>query len=179
MKRLLLLRHAQALPAEDGSDIDRKLSPKGLSDALALGRTLRRDGLIPERILCSAALRTRQTCEKLLEGLGHEVHADFAQNIYSASVGDLFKMVQITPGHIETFLMIGHNPAIYELAAKLASDGPETVLNHLGLGYPPTSLSVIESDIVDWGDLDPNTCRVTALYDPLDFNAPATPARWT
>ena len=179
MKTLLLLRHAQALPAESGGDIERKLSPKGLSDALALGQSLSLKNLQPEQIYCSTAKRTRQTCEKLLEGLDARVHTEFSKIIYTANVGDLFHLIQNTDDTIETLMIVGHNPTIYELAVKLSSQGAETVMNHLSLGYPPASLSVIQANAPSWAEIDPAGCTIKELLDPLDYNAPSTPARWT
>ena len=70
MKTIYLLRHAQALSAgSGGGDFERKLSPKGLEDALALGHTLKKQDHVPSLILCSAAHRTKSTCERLLAGL--------------------------------------------------------------------------------------------------------------
>ena len=179
MKRLLLLRHAQALPAEGGSDIDRALSPKGLSDALALGQTLKKQGIAPDHILCSSAKRTRMTCEKLLEGLEANIHTVFTKDIYSAGVGELFQMTQSAEDKVGTLMLIGHNPTIYELAVRLSTSGNDSALGALAQGYAPASLSVIETDIENWAKIDPNACSLTTLMDPLDYNAPAAPTRWT
>lgn len=179
MKTLLLLRHAQALPAESGGDIERKLSPKGLSDALALGQTIGKQGISPDQIYCSSAVRTRQTCEKLLEGLGAQPPTEYTKGIYSAGVGDLLHIIQNTDEKIGTMMLIGHNPTIYELAVKMAGHGADTALNHLSMGYPPASLSVIEIDADNWVEAAGQKGTLKALYDPLDYNAPSTPARWT
>jgi len=180
LKRLLLLRHAQALPANGGQDFDRALSPRGLEDARALGETLRQRGLIPDYILCSSAKRTQQTCkEALMKTDEHKIYSVFTKNIYNALTGDLFHMIQSLDQDPETVLMVGHNPAIYELAAMLATSGNEAVLARLGNGYQPASLSVIEANINSWAELDPEKCQIVDLLDPLDYNAPARPTRWT
>jgi len=179
MKRLLLLRHAQALPAEGGSDIDRALSPKGLSDAYALGQTLKAKDIGPAHIVCSSAKRTQQTCGELLKGLEDNIHTEFSKMIYSASFGDLLHLIQSTDDELESLMVIGHNPTIYELAVRMASEGSDTDLNHLGQGYAPATLSVIETDIERWAEINPKACTLAALLDPLDYNAPSTPARWT
>ena len=179
MKQLLLLRHAQAFPAEGGSDIDRSLSPKGLSDALALGQTLKKQNICPDQILCSSAKRTRMTCEKVLEGLEANIHTVFTKDIYGAAVGGLFQMIQDADDGNNTLMLIGHNPTIYELAVRLSSKGNDSAINNLVQGYPPASLSIIETDIENWASIDPNACNLKALLDPLDYNAPAAPTRWT
>lgn len=179
MKRILLARHAQALPAEGGQDIDRKLSPKGLEDALALGKVLGRRDLAPDYIYCSSAVRTRETCAEILKGLERDIHSEFTKNIYNANAGQLFHMLQSTDPAHDCVMIVGHNPTIYELAVKMSAQGPDHVLNHLAGGYAPASLSVIEAPIKSWDMLDPNACAITDLLDPLDYNAPARPTRWT
>ncbi len=179
MKRLLLLRHAQALPAEGGSDIDRALSPKGLKDAYALGQLLKAKDLAPAHIACSSAKRTQQTCAEFLKGLEENIHTEFSKMIYSASFGDLLHFIQSTDDELESLMIVGHNPTIYELAVRMAAEGTDTILNHLGQGYAPATLSIIETDISRWAEINPNNCKITTLLDPLDYNAPSTPARWT
>ena len=179
MKTVFLLRHAQALPAENGDDFERKLSPKGLSDALMLGQTLKVGNKLPERIICSAARRTRQTCEQLLQGCGANIHTEITKRIYHAEYEDLLDIIQSSDDSINALMIIGHNPTIYELASRLATQGADTVLMHLAQGYPPASLSIIECECETWQSFDRTKSKISALYDPLDYNAPATPARWT
>ena len=81
-RTLFLLRHAQALstPA-GGQDFDRKLSPKGIEDAQALGRHLKSKGYKPDFILCSSAQRTRQTCENIIEGYGKTFNVEYTKDL--------------------------------------------------------------------------------------------------
>ena len=68
MKRLFLLRHAKAQPA-DGSieDFDRTLLLSGMQDGAAMARYLRKGDYKLDLILCSAAARTAQTAELVLQ----------------------------------------------------------------------------------------------------------------
>ena len=60
MKRLFLLRHAKAAPAEAGTeDFDRTLMLSGMQDAGQMARYLRRSDYRIDLILCSASARTR------------------------------------------------------------------------------------------------------------------------
>ena len=179
MKRIFLARHAQALPAENGDDFSRKLSPKGLSDAFALGQNIKKLDLIPDHILCSSALRTQETCKEILKGLEHNIHTEFLKSIYNAGPGELFNLIQNANPTAHNLLVVAHNPTIYELAVKLASKGPEQHFHRLSQGYAPASLSVFETNIDDWKKLDPNACGLSGFMDPLDYNAPERPTRWT
>ena len=58
MKRLFLLRHAKAVPAESGvEDFDRTLMLSGMQDAGAMARHLRKSDYSVGLILCSSAAR--------------------------------------------------------------------------------------------------------------------------
>lgn len=176
----MLLRHAQALPANGGADFDRALSPKGLEDARALGTVMSRRDLIPEYILCSSAKRTQQTCKEALLNFGeHKIHSVFTKAIYHASRGELFHMIQSLEGEPESLMVVGHNPVIYELAAMMAAHGNDATLARLGNGYPPASLSIFEIRIDRWAELDPDKSSLVEFMEPLDYNAPARPTRWT
>ena len=84
MRELILLRHAHAEPAENGlADIDRPLSPHGLAEAEAAGRWLLEQRLVPDRVLCSPARRTRETLEAVL-GLTGYVEQRLEERIYDA-----------------------------------------------------------------------------------------------
>ena len=74
MKRLFLLRHAKAVPAESGiEDFDRTLMLSGMQDAGAMARYLRKSDYAVDLILCSAAARTVQTAELMLQELLCEI----------------------------------------------------------------------------------------------------------
>jgi len=72
MKRLLLLRHAKAVPAEEPlADIARPLAQRGERDARRIGERLRQHARGAQRILTSPALRTLQTAQLVATALDH------------------------------------------------------------------------------------------------------------
>ena len=178
MKRLLFLRHAQTLPAEGASDVDRKLTPNGQADARALGATMKDKNYQPDTVLCSPALRTKETLELVMESLeGRPVETVPA--IYSGTRGDLFHLVQNINDKTDTVLIVGHNPTIHEFIATLAREGSPTLMNRLASGYVPGTLGVLECPCASWKNIQPGENPLVDLMAPIDYNAPATPARWT
>jgi len=120
MRELILLRHANAQPAASGqADMDRPLSPLGLAEAEAAGRWLAERGLVPDRVLCSPARRTRETLEAVLEVVGY-VEQQLEPSIYEASPGTLAALAD-QHRDAERLLMVGHNPGFERLAALLHS----------------------------------------------------------
>jgi phosphohistidine phosphatase len=68
-RTLVILRHAKAANPQGVADPDRPLSQRGHADAAAAGVWLARRGLQPDLVVCSPALRTRQTWHGVALGL--------------------------------------------------------------------------------------------------------------
>src|SRR5665213_35948 len=99
MKRLFLLRHAKAQPA-DGSveDFDRTLMLSGMQDAGAMARYLSKNDHEIELILCSPAARTVQTAELVLHELDCEI--EYRDALYLAEAGKIVAAVRGAPAGV-------------------------------------------------------------------------------
>src|SRR5215468_9321563 len=121
-RKLVLLRHAKsAWP--DLPDHERPLAGRGRRDAPVMGRWLRAAGHVPDRVLCSTARRTRETWQLVQPELGADPPVSFEQRIYQASAAQLLGLVREEPSAVKTLLVVGHDPAIHELALMLAGTG--------------------------------------------------------
>ncbi len=177
IKRLLLLRHAQATSVSSGKDKDRSLTPQGKDDAKALGVEMQKKGFIPDLILCSPALRTKQTLEGVQHSLGIE-NIEYQDILYNGSTGDYLYQIQQADDHYDTLLLLAHNPSIYELVILLGGVGSDSVMQRLSEGYQPASLSVIEVKAERWADIQPAENTLTTIKNPMDYNASDRPTRW-
>jgi phosphohistidine phosphatase len=63
--QLVLMRHGRATHKTGFEDVERPLTGRGRRDAAAAGSWLRDQGLVPDLVLCSPALRTRRTWDEL------------------------------------------------------------------------------------------------------------------
>jgi phosphohistidine phosphatase len=155
-KRLLVLRHGQAKNAPPGGDdADRPLSGSGRRGAASLGPVVRR--LAPDLVLCSSALRTRQTSEAL--ELGADVDVSIEPGLYGAEVEELLEHVRGVDDDIEVLLVVGHNPGVHQLVVELT--GGERVPT-----FRPATLAVLELDVEQWHELGPGLGRLTSLHVP-------------
>lgn len=178
MKRLLILRHAQALnTAPGGTDKTRQLSPNGLGDARALGRLMAREGLQPDAVLCSGATRTRETLAQVMEAID-PCAVDYADALYNADYGVLLAAIREASAGVETLLLVAHNPGVHMLAAQLAADDGSAAAELLLSGYAPATLSVMACDIADWADLAPHANVVSAVHETVEYNSDDRPTRW-
>ena len=160
MLRLILMRHAKSDWTMDGTDHDRPLNARGARSALALGDWLRGNACLPDHVLCSSALRTRQT----LEGLAIEATRSFDPALYLASAQVMLGLLRDAPrGNI---LMIGHNPGIAELAARLVSKAPD----HPRFDdYPTGSTLVIGIDVETWDGVEAGKGKVQGFVTARDL----------
>jgi phosphohistidine phosphatase len=113
--RLLIVRHAEAVPGEP--DELRPLSAAGRDQARDLGLRLREQGLRPDAVVSSPLLRARETAAALELGPA-EVDDRLAPGATPSDIRDA------ATGRGETVVVIGHQPDCGRAAAEL-SGGPE------------------------------------------------------
>jgi phosphohistidine phosphatase len=116
--RLLLIRHAKALPGEP--DELRALSPKGRAAAQELGERLAAQGVKPTAILTSPLLRARETADALASTLGGLVETTEA--LAPGATADGIRAA--VAGRGDTVIAVGHQPDCGQIAAALG-DGVE------------------------------------------------------
>jgi phosphohistidine phosphatase len=154
VKRVTLVRHANAEPQGDGSnDFGRRLTRRGDAEADALAHGLLEEGLIPDQLTTSPAPRARETAEILarqLELPRSIVNLD--AQLYLASPVDMLRTVRAQEPHVQHFMMVGHNPGISELARLLAAGA---WVAELGTACACTML--FDTDV--WLDVNPGQAR--------------------
>ena len=171
MKTLLLLRHAKSAWSDPRlDDHARPLNARGERSARAMADHLASRGPRPELILCSTALRTRQTLEPLLRRLGTPAPPiSLEDGLYLASEGVLLGHLRTVPDSVGTVLLIGHNDGIGELARTLAGSGPAGALASLGDKYPTGALAVLQMAGRRWDELAPGSAALVAFVRPRDL----------
>jgi phosphohistidine phosphatase len=184
-RTLVLFRHAKsAWP--DVADHDRPLARRGIQAAPVMGRWLRDAGLVPDLVLCSTARRARESWQFAQAGLAASPPVTFDRGIYEGMAADLLDLIRQVPATTGTLLLIGHNPAIEELALMLAvtsraagsSSGTASPgdLDRMRSKFPTAAIAVLEPTGT-WRDLASGQARLTAFVTPrdLDNQRPAHP----
>lgn len=158
VKRVWLLRHVKSSWNEPGlADHDRPLAPRGRKAAKRIGRWASANGVRPELVLCSTALRARATLELVSAGLGAP-EAKIEAGLYHASAADLIERLHAVPADVAEVLVIGHNPALHELTCTLAPPGPEA--------FPTGALAELRLVIDGWHDARPGCAELVQLVVP-------------
>lgn len=158
---LLLLRHATAEPVLPGrSDAERPLSRRGRTEADGIGNFLHEQDLVVDRVLCSPAVRTRQT----LEPLGLDAPVELVPLLHRASSGQVLELVGDADADATTVLVVGHAPAVPGVVRDIAdpdSSSPAAsaavaVAVAVAEDFPPGTLARLEVTGT-WTDPSPAT----------------------
>jgi phosphohistidine phosphatase len=167
MKKLFLLRHAKSSHDDSTlSDHDRPLASRGRRAAKAMGVHLREHRVEPALILCSSAVRARQTLDGIAPGLRGSPEVRVESELYELSAAGLLVRLERIPAAVPSTMVIGHNPAIERLALDLASGGPD--LAKLARKYPTGALAILEFGGA-WSDLDADGARLVGFVKPRDL----------
>jgi phosphohistidine phosphatase len=169
MRRLLLLRHAKAVPLSFGDDYDRALTDRGRTDARRIGEWIAGASLAPDLCLYSGAARTRETFEIVAGALPRSIEAKEENALYDAPSQRILGLVRSLPARASAALVVGHNPGIGELANMLTGEGASSERLRLASKFPTAALAVIAFDRPDWPGLAPRTGRLERFVTPGDI----------
>lgn len=167
-RRLVLLRHAKAEPAGGIRDELRPLSLVGRRQSGDVGARLVADGLLPEHVLVSSAVRTRQTWELVRAASGDEPRpeVDVDDRLYLADVPDLVDLLRGIDDRVRTVLVVGHEPTMSSAAAVLAAgqDGDTGHLAQVRAGLPTAGLAVLQ--VATWSGIAAGGARLLDVVRP-------------
>lgn len=175
----MLLRHAKSAWPEDVPDHDRPLAPRGVRDAPVAGRWLRQAGFVPDHVVCSTALRARETWQLAQAELRAQPAVLLEQEVYGASADSLLDLVRRLPPAARTGLLVGHAPGLPDLALMLAArsepDGGQAAgqaadpaLDLMRAKFPTAAIAVLALT-GPWSELNPGRARLTDFVTPREL----------
>ncbi|MEQ4520219.1 histidine phosphatase family protein [Pseudarthrobacter sp. B907] len=167
IKRLVLMRHAKADWPGGVADHERPLEERGHREAPLAGKWLLKHGVVPDFILCSSALRTRQTCTWVCSELGDKAPTPKLEDgLYGASALRMLAVINHVPDTVTTLMVIAHMPGVQDLAMHLASrDSNHDAYMDAATRYPTSGLTVFETE-KPWAELDGQDARLTHFKVP-------------
>ncbi len=169
MKTLYLLRHAKSSWEDPVLDFERPLNGRGRKAARMMGKHLASAGIAPDLILCSAAVRTRETLDRLGDTLARSPVL-IERDLYETTHQRLLDRLRRIPDDAARVMLIGHNPGLERLARLLSDgDGEPDALDRLEVKYPTGTLATLGVKVGHWRALGAGTCRLQALVRPADL----------
>lgn len=162
MRELLILRHAKSSWDHSGlCDHERPLNPRGERDAPRIGRLLRAERCVPDRIVSSTATRAHSTAEAVAEACGCDREIALTDRLYMAEPEDclaVLRELESTDGRV---MLVGHNPCCEELVELLTSRSER---------MPTAALARIALPFDDWGAAAPDVRgELLALWRPKEL----------
>lgn len=149
MKTLLIMRHAKSSWKHPNLfDYDRPLNGRGKKDAPRMGKHLRHEGLVPDRILTSSAKRARRTANKVAKASRYTGKVKKLDALYDSVSGVYFEILQALPDKYQRVMVVGHNPTMEQLVHHLTG--------HIRR-MPTAAIAQIELPIENWEAFDLST----------------------
>ncbi len=147
MKTLLLLRHAKSSWSDDSlPDHERPLNKRGKKTAPMMGRLIKSEGLVPDFILSSTAVRARKTAEAAAKASKYEGPLELRDSLYLATAGEVLVEAQsVQDDRVARLMIVGHNPGMEDLVYMLSARREP---------FPTAALAVFELEIDLWGKLE-------------------------
>ena|SRR5688572_14682345 len=146
MKTLLVLRHAKS-SWHHGTLVDheRPLNERGQREAPQMGKVIREYRLVPDVLLSSDACRARQTAEAVTRAAHFAGEIRLEPRLYGASPAEIIGVLRtVDVTNAATVLIVGHNPGLEELVARLTRERQE---------LPTAALAQIVLTVDQWRDL--------------------------
>ena len=161
-RQLLVLRHAKSAWDTDApSDFERPLAKRGRKEAPRIGIWLRHEGLVPEHVVSSPAVRARQTALKVCKELkfpGERIAWD--ARIYEAGIGGLLAVLADCPADAHRVMIVGHNPGLEMLVRFLSGGAVDEPAD--GKLLPTAALACLDMPEV-WDHVDEGSARVLSV----------------
>lgn len=167
MKRLYLLRHAKSSWKQATlTDRERPLAKRGRRAARAMARHLDEAGVEAQLVLCSPARRTLETLERVRRSL-RAADVQVEPELYRADAAALLRRLRRMPDVVGSAMVIGHNPALQDLALDLARPGPAR--REVAAKYPTGALIELELHVDSWAALGRGDGALLSLVRPRDL----------
>jgi len=158
-KQLTLIRHAKSSWGDNNlPDHARELNKRGQNDALHMGEALHERRIKFDQVLCSSAIRARQTLARLNEALELEDESiRYLDDLYCAPVATLLEIIQQVDNSKHHIAIIAHNPGLEDLAARLSNERKT---------FSTCSVMQIEFDMQDWREINRTTGTQQLFLSP-------------
>ncbi len=128
---------------------ERLLNKRGRRDAPRMGELVREYRLIPDVIISSDAVRARMTAEAVAEAARYPGEILLDPRLYMANPAGILSLLRTVPEtRARTVMIVGHNPGLEELVARLTGDQQD---------LPTATLAHIALPAAQWRDLKLST----------------------
>ncbi|HEX2594823.1 MAG TPA: histidine phosphatase family protein [Rhizomicrobium sp.] len=174
MKRLLLLRHAKAeAQGEARDDKSRALTERGRQDAARIALHMRKKQYLPDFVMCSSSVRTRETLEYWSVAIAENPKTQFFDALYLAEPETMLSLIRRAPDTAQAMMIVAHNPGTEEIAIALLREQlkpkARDQLDAIEEKFPTAALAIIDFDIDSWKALKTTSGSLVDFVRPRDL----------
>ncbi len=172
MKTVLLMRHAKSAWDDPSlQDFDRPLAPRGRAAAPRMAAYMLDEGLAPDRVVCSAAVRALETWTLMAPLFGDDIPVAEDEALFHCGPRQLLDVVRASPADADRLLLIAHSPGIESLATALIGPGfDRRAYERLCAKFSTAALAVIEFETDEWRIIGESGGRLSRYVTPKDLD---------
>jgi phosphohistidine phosphatase len=161
MKVLLLVRHGKSSWDNDNlTDADRPLAPRGIKEVPVVSKMIKDLNYQPDYIVSSPTLRTRQTTELLIKGLGiKNPMIVWDTNLYNQQAKFIFKWLKRLDNDVKVPMLVAHDTFLAELVYMLTNKNIEK--------FYTSACAVIHLNIDQWSEMKESNNELLHFLHPI------------
>jgi phosphohistidine phosphatase len=169
-RQLIILRHAKSAWDTDATtDFERPLAKRGKGDAPRMGQWMLENGLVPDHIVSSPALRAKQTALKACKAMDiNKNKINWDPRVYGAGTEDLLEVLSEVPRKAFRVMLVGHNPGMEFLFAYLAKKGDSDGLENSPI---KTATAVVLEMPDGWKSIQSGSAKIIKVQYPRELAA--------
>jgi len=171
LKTLYLFRHGKSSWDDPAlADFARPLTGRGRRAARLMGEHMARSKWIPDLVLCSSAVRARQTLEFALRAWSSpKPEVRFQRSLYMADADKLLQQARQLDDSVNSAMLVGHDPGIRDLALLLAGKAEDIYLERLARKFPTGALAVFTFPFRRWDKIATESGNLVSFVRPKDL----------
>ncbi len=163
--KLIITRHAKSSwEFPNLVDHDRPLTKRGRRSSDAIGIWLSRNGHVPETVLSSTSVRTRETWDRMAKCFATPITVRFESDLYHGGLRSILSLLATVD--TSSVLVLGHNPGIGHFAESILRSLP----THADfLRYPTAATLVCEIQSDEFGQVQLGSGELVDFVVPRDL----------
>lgn len=163
MKRVIIVRHAKAVPYGYDDDFTRDLTDRGVNDAQRIGKELKKMGITPDKMISSPANRAIQTALLFAENLNfNKSQIVEIENLYGGmTTSGFIGLINSLTEEVQTVFFFGHNPSFQYFVNNL--------LERFSDNMPTCSTVAIDFDVDAWKKVEARSGKKAFQLIPAMF----------
>tara|TARA_X000001036_G_scaffold8647_1_gene7657 strand:- start:766 stop:1266 length:501 start_codon:yes stop_codon:yes gene_type:complete len=165
MKSVILFRHGKSdWGANYNHDHDRPLSKRGVRDAKKMGKFLSKKVEVPDLVISSTALRTRDTIELAVKSGGWSTIIKYEKSIYGASLEKLLNILKEQNNKYQCICLVGHEPILSSFIEKVKG---QSIIK-----FPTGAIGKVSFDTKKWNEINLTSykCELKWFFKPKEID---------